>query len=63
MVASDIIKVLDLVYPNNPVFAGKGLLKGVKLWTLSGQTGTTDAILGLTAGEKLVEIEIGRAHV
>jgi hypothetical protein len=59
MFPSDIIKILHLVYPNNPVFACKGFFKGVKLRALSREAGTADAILGLTAREKPVEIVIG----
>jgi hypothetical protein len=59
MIPTDVVKVLNLVYPNNPVFACKGLFNGVELWTLSREAGTADTILGLTTGEKFVEIEIG----
>ena len=59
MVPPDIIKILDLVYSDNPVFACKGFLKGVELWAMSGEAGAADAILGLPGGEEAVEIVIG----
>lgn len=34
VVAAKVVKVLDLVDPDNPVLTGKGLLEGAEFWTL-----------------------------
>ena len=34
VVTAKVVKVLDLVDPDDPVLAGKGLLKGAEFWTL-----------------------------
>lgn len=58
MVASKVVKILDLVDPDDPVLASKGLLDGAELGALSRKTRATDAVLGLSSGEQRVVVVI-----
>ncbi len=44
MVSADIVKIFDLVYPDDPVLAGEGLLERIEDWALVGNPDTTDTV-------------------
>ena len=58
MVATKVVKILDLVDPDDPVLAGKGLLDGAELGALCGKTRATDTVLGLSGGEQRVVVVV-----
>lgn len=59
MVATNVVEVLHLVNPDDPVLAGEGFLESAEFGSLRGQTDTTNAILGLTGREEAVEVVVG----
>lgn len=58
VITAKVVKVLDLVNPNDPVLASKSLLNGAKLRTLGGKSYATNAVLGLSSGEQRVVVVV-----
>jgi hypothetical protein len=59
VVAAKVVKILDLVNPDDPVLASKGLLNGAELGALGGKTRVADTVLGLSRGEQRVVVVVG----
>jgi len=58
MISTNIVKILDLVDPDDPVLTGKGLVQSTELWTDGWKAGSANAVLGLTGWEESVEIVV-----
>jgi hypothetical protein len=58
VIAAKVVEILDLVDPNDPVLAGKGLLDGAELGALCRETRVTNTILGLSSGEQCVVVVV-----
>lgn len=58
VVAAKVVKILDLVDPDDPVLASKGLLNGAKLGALCGETSVTNTVLGLSSREQCVVVVV-----
>lgn len=59
VVAANVVEWLHLVDTDNPVLAGECFLERAKLGSFGGESGATNAVLGLAAGEELVEVVVG----
>lgn len=59
VVPTDVVEVLDLVDPDDPVLAGERLVKDVERWADLGELRATDSVLGLSRGEEGVVVVVG----
>ena len=59
VVTVKVVKILDLVDPDDPVFTGKGLLHRRQLGSFGGESHTTDTVDGLTLLEEGVVVVVG----
>lgn len=58
MVSSNIVKILDLVDSDDPIFTGKSLLKSVEDWALVRETHATNTVSGLARREQRVVVVV-----
>lgn len=58
---AQIIRLLDLIDPDDPVLAGESLVERTELGALGGQFGAADAVLSLARGEERVVVVV--AHL
>lgn len=59
MIASKVIKILDLVDPNNPVLTRERFLDCREFRALVWKTGATDSVLSLAGWEEGIEVVVG----
>lgn len=59
VVTVKVVKVLDLVDPDDPVLTGKGLLHSRQLGSFGGKSHTTDTVDGLALLEEGVVVVVG----
>ena len=59
MVSSKVVEVLDLIYPNDPILAGKRFFQRVELGTFRWQLRATNSILSLSRWEEGVVVVVG----
>jgi hypothetical protein len=58
VVAAKVVKILDLVDPDDPVLTGEGLLNGTELRAFCGQSRVTDTVLCLSSGEERIVVVV-----
>lgn len=59
VVAANVVEGLDLVDADYPVLAGECFFERAELRAFGGESGATNAVLGLATGEELVEVVVG----
>lgn len=58
VITAEVVEILDLEDSNDPVLTGKRLLQRVELRAFGGQSGATNPVDGLAAGEEAVVVVI-----
>lgn len=59
MISADVVKILDFVDPNDPIFRREGLFEGVQGGTIVRHAGASDAVNGLARWEEGVVVVVG----
>jgi hypothetical protein len=59
MISVEVIKILDLVNSDDPVFAGESFFQGRELGAFGGELRAADAVGGLAGGEERVVVVVG----